>query len=102
MVQDTKNWAAFGSLRASFSATPALVTLELAPRSCVDTTDEFCIGESGTGVSAHNGSIAHATTLSVYHVHGTMHCTNSQVVLYRRTSMHDPDVNSKGFKSKER
>ena len=42
-VQDTKNWAACESLWASFSAMPALVTLELAPRSCVETTDEFCI-----------------------------------------------------------
>lgn len=42
-VQDTKNWAECESLRASFSAMPALVTLELAPRSCVETTAEFCI-----------------------------------------------------------
>lgn len=68
-VQDTKNWAACGSLQASFSAMPALVTLELAPRSCVETTDEFCInvkregeGTRERGVPIQYSAIAALTT----------------------------------------
>ena len=53
-VQDTKNWAACGSLWASFSAMPALVTLELAPRSCVETTDGFCINVKREGEGSTN------------------------------------------------